>query len=535
MARVATKLSPTKSGGWRARKRIPADVHDTYETLYGVRWEERLSLEAMPADRARLKHREWENEIDAHIINIRAERKGEGQTLTPKNARALSGQWYCWFTERRLKRPMPATHWEELRERINDTLRDEVLPYAEHDEDEIDDILERSEAARADIRPIFADLGETAQFLAARRMVLDGPSRELFLDHLYHDFGEALRLLIARARRDWTPDTYPLQFPKFEETRDAGQSPWKLFELWVEAVKPATSTVDRWRGVFLQLDVDFAGRAAGSITPDEAQEWADKLINDERSAATVSDVWVVAARTVWAWAITRKYIDRNPFKDVRITVRRKKLARGHKAFTPSEAKTILAASLAISDTSRVSAAARRWAPWLCAYTGARVGEITQLRGADVVKEEGVWAIHITPKAGTVKTSQGRTVPLHEHLIAQGFLTFAASLGKGPLFYRTAEGTPRVGIATNPPKPRYVKTREHLANWIRNDLGITDEEIRPNHAWRHTFKQVASRHGITDGMSDYITGHAPASVARGYGAPTLKDMATALKKFPRYKV
>ena len=40
----------------------------------------------MPIDRARLKHREWENQIDARIINIRAARKGDGQTLTPKQA-----------------------------------------------------------------------------------------------------------------------------------------------------------------------------------------------------------------------------------------------------------------------------------------------------------------------------------------------------------------------------------------------------------------------------------------------------------------
>jgi hypothetical protein len=36
MPRVATKLSPTKSGGWFARKRIPADVQDDYEKLYRV-------------------------------------------------------------------------------------------------------------------------------------------------------------------------------------------------------------------------------------------------------------------------------------------------------------------------------------------------------------------------------------------------------------------------------------------------------------------------------------------------------------------
>ena len=54
MARVATKLTPRKSGGWIARKRIAADVQGAYATLYGVRWEERLNLEAMPIDRARL-------------------------------------------------------------------------------------------------------------------------------------------------------------------------------------------------------------------------------------------------------------------------------------------------------------------------------------------------------------------------------------------------------------------------------------------------------------------------------------------------
>jgi hypothetical protein len=36
------------------------------------------------------------------------------------------------------------------------------------------------------------------------------------------------------------------------------------------------------------------------------------------------------------------------------------------------------------------------------------------------------------------------------------------------------------------------------------------------------------------VSDAITGHAPATIGRAYGAPTVEDMAEALKKFPRYK-
>jgi integrase len=215
-------------------------------------------------------------------------------------------------------------------------------------------------------------------------------------------------------------------------------------------------------------------------------------------------------------------------------VPRKKVTRAHKAFHADEIKIILRAALTITDTATVSAAARRWVPWLCAYTGARVGEIMQLRGLDVIEQDGVKVIAITPEAGTVKTGAGRVVPLHEHLLEQGFLDFVVSRRNGPLFYKQSKAEAPASAATNPKKPRASRARERLATWIRG-LGINDKEVRPNHAWRHSFKQIAARYDISDGMSDYITGHAPSTEARGYGAPTVPDIAKALKKFPRYEV
>jgi hypothetical protein len=41
--------------------------------------------------------------------------------------------------------------------------------------------------------------------------------------------------------------------------------------------------------------------------------------------------------------------------------------------------------------------------------------------------------------------------------------------------------------------------------------------------------------IPEKIIDAICGHAPATVGRAYGAPTLADKAAALSKFPRYKV
>jgi integrase len=96
-------------------------------------------------------------------------------------------------------------------------------------------------------------------------------------------------------------------------------------------------------------------------------------------------------------------------------------------------------------------------PWLCAYTGARVGEMTQLRGVDVLRQDGISALRITPEAGTVKTRKARVVPLHDHLIAQGFPEFVKTRGKGPLFYNErSHGKSLPDDPTNPRKPRYVK-------------------------------------------------------------------------------
>ena len=56
-----------------------------------------------------------------------------------------------------------------------------------------------------------------------------------------------------------------------------------------------------------------------------------------------------------------------------------------------------------------------------------------------------------------------------------------------------------------------------------------------HAWRETFKQIADRVGIPEKVHDEITGHARKTSRRGYGRPTVEDMAEALKKFPRYNL
>jgi integrase len=136
-------------------------------------------------------------------------------------------------------------------------------------------------------------------------------------------------------------------------------------------------------------------------------------------------------------------------------------------------------------------------------------------------------------AALLKGGNSRLVPLHEHLAAQGFLKFVSDHTEGPLFYNVARRAKRQD-SVKQKKPPYAQVRQRLADWVRK-LGVKDPHVQPNHAWRHTFKQIADRSGISERMSDYITGHAHRSVGAAYGAPTLEDMAEAMKKFPQYKL
>lgn len=127
--------------------------------------------------------------------------------------------------------------------------------------------------------------------------------------------------------------------------------------------------VDRWRSVFFHLDKHFERRTANSITADDAQAWADQLITAKRGAATVNDIWCSAAHTVFGWGVKTRKLISNPVEDVSVAQPKKVRTRETDEFSPEEAKLILTASLEFETIpERPFDAARRWVPWLCAYT-----------------------------------------------------------------------------------------------------------------------------------------------------------------------
>jgi integrase len=507
-------------------------VREAYGKLYGRRHEDLFYAPPGTTEaEAKRLYGEWLADVEGRIAGIRAERKGEGISLTHRQARALAGEWYEWFVARHPD--SEGETWESVRDSVFDALKAAAGDEAwEGEPRRRDELWKHDESLRKAVRPVLADVGETAQFLHSQRIVLNSQGRDLFLDNLYEDLAAALKRLIRNAAGDYSPDKYPERFPKLEGP-GAGETPLQMFEAWARAKRPRQSTIESWRTVFRAMAAHFEDRSAASISPEDAQDWIDGLVTNERSARTVHNTWLAASKTVFTWAVKRKRLSSNSFLEVSLELPKKINARETRAFRPNEWRTILKASLAVSDTRTPLEAAKRWVPWLCGYTGARPGEITQLRKQDVFVQEGIHGLRFTPEAGSIKTGNTRVVPLHEHVIAQGFLEFIERHADGPLFYNPSRNTKLSDDPLKASKPPAAQMRQRLAAWVR-EIGIDDPALQPLHAWRHTFIQIGRRVGIPPAVLSTITGHAHKSVADEYGAASLEDMAEALKKFPRYE-
>ncbi|MFK5596144.1 DUF6538 domain-containing protein [Methylobacterium sp. HMF5984] len=305
--------------------------------------------------------------------------------------------------------------------------------------------------------------------------------------------------------------------------------PWRpVFEAYAAEADLAPSTIKRWTGVLVALEGVMETDDLAKITRRDLIAWKSALLASGRDPRTVRDAYIAAVKALMNWAVANGHLNANPAGGVVVLVPDKPRTRDRE-FTDAEAETILRAALGPhgSRLSREKAAARRWIPWLCAYGGARVNEMTQLRGQDVRLEKGIWIIRVTPDAGRVKTGRWRDVPLHLHLVAQGFPEFVRSRGSGPLFY-----DPERGLGGSDAHPIYKKVGERLASWVRS-LGIDDPGVDPNHGWRHRFKTVGRRAGIDSPILDAIQGHATRTEGERYGRFPMECLFDAIRRMPAY--
>jgi integrase len=158
---------------------------------------------------------------------------------------------------------------------------------------------------------------------------------------------------------------------------------------------------------------------------------------------------------------------------------------------------------------------------------ARVGQRCGDARRDIKQIQGFWCLVL--RRDLTKMATERRVPIHQHIIEQGFLDYVEQrrkLGK-PLFYEPARS--RGAKAGN---PHYQKVAERLAEWVHG-LGIHGPQ--PNHGLRHRFKSVARDVPMHPEVANFIVGHCSGSVSERYGSRWVTTAAKAMASYPRYRI
>ncbi|MCB4767848.1 site-specific integrase [Ancylobacter sp. Lp-2] len=373
-------------------------------------------------------------------------------------------------------------------------------------------------------------------------VAVDVRSRSMLLMEVPKALTEGLEAHARKVGGDYSPDPKSERFPEWQKPSTprlaagaaAESKPGRLtlddlLEGWWKEAKAAgrkQSTYESYRRTVTAFAAFLKHKDPRQITPEDVIAYKDHRIAEGVSAKTVKDSDLAGLKTVLGWAAANRKIATNPAAGATLRIGRKKRLRSP-AFTDGEVRAILSKAAAYRQGNAESwqmASAKRWVPWLCAFTGARLGEIVQLRRQDVRQEGGRWVIHITPEAGTVKTNEARDVPLHAQLVEMGFPEFVAAAPEARLFMVLS------GEGEEAWRKAWRTAKNRVTEFARGALG--DVEVAPNHGWRHRFETLAIEQGFNGRVADALVGHAPGRVADTYGEVTLSARVTAIDKLPR---
>lgn len=394
-----------------------------------------------------------------------------------------------------------------------------------------------NEQAAGDQKALKKWYGPTVdEILIEEGLCIDQATRKRLIIETQRAWEQATEQLLKRSQGDFSPDTNANRFPEWTPNKKPNShSPQvtisDLFENWKKdhlANGKSRSTINDFAQK-LQALKDYLGHEdMGRISPRDISEWTDHLRHEQDlKPKTVGAKYLAAVKAVFRLSRSKFLIESDPAESVTVKIPKRVIARSP-GFTEAEAKRVLSAADCVFEQSPNMAhhnkLACRWVPWICAYTGARAGEITQLRKQDLTVVNGIPQLTITPEAGTQKSGQYRNVPVHPHLQELGLIDFIGRAEKGYLFH--------LGGSTKAEAlKRSCNARDKIALWVRDNVGITDDRIQPNHAWRHRFRTLGLNSDIAVEYLSAIQGHARRTSAEGYGEYTIETLFREICKLP----
>lgn len=282
--------------------------------------------------------------------------------------------------------------------------------------------------------------------------------------------------------------------------------------------------VKRWIEIAKSLPANWrkSGRYQGmSIT--EVAKIAKESDDKPKSLTTIKRE-ISALSAFFRWCIINENLVSNPCNDLSPQVKKGRNRRP--SYSDSDLELIFnsplyqgchsAAQPHVPGTELIKDW-RFWIPLICLFTGARVGEISQLTIDDIQQHETGYILFIRhdPKRDQfTKNEQTRILPIHSTLVKLGLVAFwldrkKACFGKICRLFEDVKPNKRghIGDAATRFWCRYLEK-----------IGVKDgADGFGVHSFRHTLTDRLRLAGYADNMAAVILGHSNNSVTSGYGA------------------
>jgi integrase len=245
------------------------------------------------------------------------------------------------------------------------------------------------------------------------------------------------------------------------------------------------------------------------------RNWLSEAKDEKRGqplAGQTKNNKLSANRSIFKFAITKRYRKDDPFRDVAWYDKKENRKKKRRLLTKDELHVLFV-------EGERDAGYRYWAPLMCLFTGMRREEAIQLRVTDISDNFKVWHFVLQPGEGqSTKSDEARVVPIHKELIRLGFLDFvkaAKKSGREWLF---------------DPQP----TGNAFGQWwgrYMNERGVPDTNV-DLHAVRGCFITYASQLGVPTEFRMNMVGHArPGNVHNTYiyEGPPLTQLRDAINR------
>lgn len=378
-----------------------------------------------------------------------------------------------------------------------------------------------------------------------------------FLNHTTLEASKVNDRRLAGAT-DYTTDSKVIERvgQRVREAATTGQTILELFERYAAEQLRGGKRPDTVNGkrIVVQMFTDYVGndRRLAAVGRDEIRDFRDAMAALPRNyrnsnayknlemRAAAAKAAALKARTIDAqtinsklsalssflrWAVRNGYTDTNGCDGLFVDVG--KTANVWSPFTVDQLNTILGSPLfngflkdgAEHTPGNVNADDwRNWIPLIAMFSGARIGEIAQLKLADLEKQHGRWFVHVRDDAKTgqrTKSGKSRMVPVHRTLEGIGFLRFYASQVALAGDDKTRQLFPEME----------ANTRDHIgaeaSKWWRRYLGKIGVKVEGDglgsHAFRHTMADELRVAGfLDDQFGPLILGHHKGGVTGDYG-------------------